>query len=469
MKLKVFFIGLIFALLALTAFISLPVVQAADDPPPTSTPESTDTSIEVVNPYYSIIHTTTRDGVSLQADVINGPPEPLDRAAWEASRVDVKSLDRASYTLPGFPSYSWVFGCSAVSGAMIAAYYDNNGYPNMYAGPTNGGVMPLTDTSWGIWTDSIGDSYPNNPLIASHLGVDGQVGRGSIDDYWVSYLSPANDPYIDHWTPHTWGTAIGDYMKTSQSAYGNVDGSTRFWGSSSSSPTTCSDLDYSGYDDDGTLGRKLFYEARGYTVTDCYNQRTDNKVTGGFSLAQFQAEINAGNPVLINLAGHSIVGFGYNNSTIYIRDTWDSNLDNVYSMTWGESYDGMEMLSVSIVHLAPITPAAFDKTGPVNGDVDHSPRQPTLRWQASARAAGYEYCYDKTNDNACGIWLSAGTSTYAILPELDGISTYYWQVRAVNAVGTTYANGSETAYWSFTTWDPAIFTESNFLPLLIKN
>ena len=31
---------------------------------------------------------------------------------------------------------------------MIAAYYDQNGYPDIYTGPTNGSVMPITDTSW---------------------------------------------------------------------------------------------------------------------------------------------------------------------------------------------------------------------------------------------------------------------------------------------------------------------------------
>ncbi len=87
------------------------------------------------------------------------------------------------------------------------------------------------------------DTYPNNPLIASHQGIDGQVGRGSIDDYWVSYNSSVADPYITYsWPQHTWGTAIGDYMKTSQSEYGNVDGSTRFWNYNDSTKLTCSTL-----------------------------------------------------------------------------------------------------------------------------------------------------------------------------------------------------------------------------------
>ena len=184
----------------------------------------------------------------------------------------------------------------------------------------------------------------NNPLIASHNGVDGRSTNGSIDDYWVQYGSTADDPYIGHWTQHTWETAIGDYMKTSQSAYENTDGSTAFYNyTSSSAKLTCSAMEGGGISDrDGTYGRKLFYEARGYTVTDCYNQKTDNNA-GGFTLANFQAEIDTGNPVLLNLAGHSIVGYGYNGATVYLRDTWDNNPANTYTMPWGGSYEGMEL------------------------------------------------------------------------------------------------------------------------------
>jgi hypothetical protein len=34
---------------------------------------------------------------------------------------------------------------------------------------------------------------------------------------------------------------------------------------------------------------------------------------------------------------------------------------------------------------------------------------------------------------------------------LNPATTYYWQVRAINSYGTTYANGDETNYWRFTT------------------
>ncbi len=78
-----------------------------------------------------------------------------------------------------------------------------------------------------------------------------------------------------------------------------------------------------------------FYQQRGYEVTSCYNQRTDNQVSGGFTLAQFKAEIDAGYPVMVHVIGHTMVGYGYEGNTIYIRDTWDNDPSHTYTMTWG--------------------------------------------------------------------------------------------------------------------------------------
>jgi hypothetical protein len=308
-------------------------------------------SIEVITPNYAIQHLTLDDGTPVLGHIINGPSDPPVELSFERA-ASIQS-NTGAILLPDFPSYDWVFGCSAVSGAMIAGYYDRNGYPNMYTGPTNGGVMPLSDTSWARWSDGY-TTYPNNPLIASRIGVDGRTTRGSIDNYWTRYGSSATDPYLTNkWPQHNWGTAVGDFMKTSQSGYSNTDGSTVFYSyDKSSSKLSCSTMASFGVaDQDGTYGRKLFFEARGYKVTDCYNQPTDNNIAGGFSLADFQAEINAGHPVLLNLAGHSIVGYGYSGSTIYIRDTWDNNPSRTYTMTWGGVYQNMRLLSVSVVHL----------------------------------------------------------------------------------------------------------------------
>ena len=315
-------------------------------------PPTNNSQIEVVNPYYTIEYITTADGSQIEKVNIHGPSEPSPefQAEREASITSIEPEGIIS----NFPSYHWVFGCSAVSAAMIAAYYDRGSYPNIYIGPSNGGVMPLTSADWPEWTDSHHHLYANNPLVASHIGIDGRVIKGSIEDYWLFIYSIDDDPYITgHWTQHEWGTAIGDYMKTSQSAIGNPDGGTSFFDwTDRPDKLTCANLETMGYSQyDGTYGRKLFYEARGYSVTDCYNQKTDNN-HGGFTLLNFKAEIDAGYPVLLNLQGHSVVGYGYNESTIYIRDTWDSDPSHIYTMPWGGIYHGMELQSVSIVHLA---------------------------------------------------------------------------------------------------------------------
>jgi uncharacterized repeat protein (TIGR01451 family) len=69
----------------------------------------------------------------------------------------------------------------------------------------------------------------------------------------------------------------------------------------------------------------------------------------GFTYANFKAEIDAGRPVLIQLEGHTMLGYGYNDpSTIYIHDTWDY-LD--HSMTWGGTYGGMQHKGVTVLKL----------------------------------------------------------------------------------------------------------------------
>ena len=160
-------------------------------------------------------------------DIINGPPTPPP--GYDVERMPVEIFAQSARTVANIPGYSRVFGCSAVSAAMVAGYYDRSGYPNMYNGPTDGGLAPLTDSSWSNWTDG-NKVYPNNPLVASHNGLDGRATRGFIDDYWVQYFSTQQDPFITNgWFEHGWGDAIGDYMMTSQSNFGNTDGSTTFW------------------------------------------------------------------------------------------------------------------------------------------------------------------------------------------------------------------------------------------------
>ena len=168
-------------------------------------------------------------------------------------------LPKSRSTRARIPGPVYELGCSAVSGEIISGGLDRGGkysenasqaspsmesltasgavvwvnmnsYPNLYTGPTNGGVMPEDNSPWPTWTDRCGDTYPNNPLLASHMGVDGRTTRGTIDDYWDCYESKAKDPYITGgWLPHIWGDAIGDFMYTSQSEFDNDDGLTKFY------------------------------------------------------------------------------------------------------------------------------------------------------------------------------------------------------------------------------------------------
>jgi hypothetical protein len=94
-------------------------------------------------------------------------------------------------------------------------------------------------------------------------------------------------------------------------------------------------------------------------------------------------------------------------------------------------------------------PGNFNKTSPANAAIDVV-TTPTLSWGASSGATSYQYCY--ATINGCIPAISTSVTSVA-LSGLSNSTTYYWQVQAVNAGGTTVADSG--TYWSFITTIPA--------------
>jgi hypothetical protein len=112
----------------------------------------------------------------------------------------------------------------------------------------------------------------------------------------------------------------------------------------------------------------------------------------------------------------------------------------IASNTGGNTFaDGYSWWSF---HTLPPAPGVFTKTAPADGTFQST--SPTLTWAAASGADSYEYCYDTVNNGTCDTaWTSAGAGTSAALGGLANTATYYWQVRAINAGGTRYADGGD--------------------------
>ncbi len=95
-----------------------------------------------------------------------------------------------------------------------------------------------------------------------------------------------------------------------------------------------------------------------------------------------------------------------------------------------------------------MVPYGFGKIAPANGAIN-VPTPVVISWEVAGQANTYQYCYDTTNDNQCSAWVNNGALTSKSLSGLLPNKTYYWQVRAVNASGVTYANNGN--WWSFKT------------------
>ena len=383
---------------------------------------------ETENPY---LVGTFVDEQGRQIDEIIVPGRPPEIKAPVAT-VPEPNPAMGINTLSNVPAFDWSYGCSATSAAMMAGYYDNHNYNNMYAGPTNGGVCPMNNSVWGS-----GEC----PLSATHQGYDGLGEKGHVDDYWYDYGSTI-DPYYGNWAEHTYANCTADYMGTNQyHNWNNTDGSTKFYMYTNGDPL----YDYSGCEPgqrDGCHGLRLFAESRGYTVITNYSQYIKGQGTDpnkGFNFSDFQSEIDAGRPVLIQVEGHTMLGYGYNTEgqIIYIHDTWNYS---DHSMTWGGEYSGMQHYGVTVIRLGSPTPPSVTtneasgitgSSATLNGNLDGLGTAPTVNVSFEwGKTTSYGNTTTPESKNTTGAF------TFA-LGSLSPNTTYHFRAKAVGD-GTSY-------------------------------
>jgi subtilisin family serine protease len=98
----------------------------------------------------------------------------------------------------------------------------------------------------------------------------------------------------------------------------------------------------------------------------------------------------------------------------------------------------------------PPAPGRFTKSSPASATVNVGRASLSLSWTGSIGAVRYEWCADTVNNRVCdGSWRST-TSRAVTITGMRALTTYFWQVRAVNAAGMTTEADSGT-WWRWTT------------------
>ena len=187
----------------------------------------------------------------------------------------------ASLLISGVPAYAWYAGCGPTAGGMIIGFWDGHGFANLVVGDASDTSGNLTNIRNMIATAEHFADYSGNP----------------------DNSEPGHNPHANN--------CVADFMKTSQSYYGQADG----WSSFS-------------YADDGL---ELYANMRGYSAADAWNEAW----WSGTLWANMVADINAGYPVMFLVdsdgdasSDHFVTVVGYNDSTTQYAayNTWDSSV-----------------------------------------------------------------------------------------------------------------------------------------------
>ena len=116
--------------------------------------------------------------------------------------------------------------------------------------------------------------------------------------------------------------------------------------------------------------------------------------------------------------------------------------------TGRDDYFGYGLIQVESAILQLLPPSPFAKIYPTDS-ASNEPTDLLFSWGNSTYATSYEYCVDTSNDDACeDSWINTNQNLSTELNLLSN-TTYYWQVRAVNPSGISYADTG--LWWSIST------------------
>lgn len=257
------------------------------------------------------------------------------------------------------PAYNWHYGCYGAGSGMLFAYWDRNGYANIYTGPTAGGVAPLV---------SSGTNEGIVALWASRAGFDGRPTNlyGHVDDYYVAYKSTAPDPWISRGVEHE-PDSIGDFIGMNQDKWTNLNNECRgnrdawafnFFDTSGARRVNFTPLDPFGNPiPDVQSGWRAFAAWRGYDA-DSFSQLldiwSDTPTGAGFTFEDLRREIDAGRPVLLHLQElayarddynpdvHAVLAVGYEITAagarnVRVRFGWTANVNVFDIKAWSNT------------------------------------------------------------------------------------------------------------------------------------
>ncbi len=350
-------------------------------------------------------------GLSMTMALLLGSP-----AIDTGSNIDCPVVDQRGVERP--------FGSSCDIGA-----YEYQVGPGAFnkVNPINGtSGTPINLTlSWGSSTNS--DSYEYCYDTSEDGACSEWTSTGTTTSVALTNLLPGTTYY---WQVRAINTFANTYANGAENAFWSFQ--TGF------SPNTFGKTSPADTADQITINPELSWEESGGATTYqyCYDTSNDNACSPW---------INNSTETSVPLSGLSL------NTTFY----WQVRAINEFGTTYA---DGSDTTFWSFT--TGNVPDVFTKVAPLDVATNQS-LSPTLNWTASPGSSSYQYCYDKSNDNACSSWVDNGSETSVALSGLTSNTQYFWQVRAINDFGTTYADGNESTYWSFTTGDvPGAFNKN---------